>query len=289
MPESGDAQRPMPAVLAQSTATETLDSLAREFQQLPIGSLAPAAILLLGGLLLLIVGRHVLRPVLVVTAVLVCAILAPTILGGLFPRVPGLVLTIAGGLLGVCVMALAWRLVLGTATGVIAGFVCAVLAMLAVDAGLVDARSPVDATAPSASGDERHAHSEMVARTPELIQPLVAWADARWVAEPTQVRTLLTAAAAGGGFIGLVLGAWMPHSAAALLTSLVGSIFTLVGAVPLLAKYSDRIARGPHPVGWLLVWIALALAGWLFQTSRAARSKGEAPHTVGSARTSRGR
>jgi len=87
------------------------------------------------------------------------------------------------------------------------------------------------------------------------------------------VRTLLTAAAAGAGFVGLVLGAWMPQSAAALLTSLVGSILTLVGAVPFLAKYSDRIASGPHPIGWLLLWLALALGGWLFQTSRAARTQ----------------
>ena len=56
-------------ILMQGSATDTLDSLAREFQQLPIASLAPALVLLLGGLLLLIAGRHFLRPVLVVTAV----------------------------------------------------------------------------------------------------------------------------------------------------------------------------------------------------------------------------
>ncbi|MEY2714506.1 MAG: hypothetical protein RIT24_849, partial [Planctomycetota bacterium] len=30
-------------------------------------------------------------------------------------------------------------------------------------------------------------------------------------------------------------------------------------------------ASGPHPVGWLLLWLALALAGWLYQTSRVAK------------------
>lgn len=261
----------------QTSAAETLDSLAREFQQLPVSSLAPALLLLLGGLLLLIAGRHFLRPVLVVFTVLLCAMLAPSVLGGTFQRVPGWLLAVAGGLLGLSFMALAWRLVLGAATGVIAAFACAVVAMLAVDAGWIDARSPADAGAPGATAAELSMHREMVNRAPDVIHPLVAWADSRWIVEPPQVRTLLTAAAAGGGFVGLVLGAWMPQSAAALLTSLVGSIFTLVGALPLLARFSDRIARGPHPIGWLLLWLALALAGWLFQTSRAVRRKGEQP------------
>jgi len=260
-------------ILMQGSATDTLDSLAREFQQLPIASLAPALILLLGGLLLLIVGRHVLRPVLVVTAVLVCAMLAPSLLGGVFPSIHGTVLAVLGGLFGLASMALAWRLVLGAATGLIAAFACAVLAMLAVDAGWIDARSPSDALAPGPSQAEIDAHNTLVERAPEVIHPLVGWADSRWLAEPKQVRTLLTAAAAGAGFVGFVLGAWMPQSAAALLTSLVGSILTLVGAMPFLAKYSDRAASGPHPIGWLLLWLALAIAGWLFQTSRAAKAK----------------
>ncbi len=269
-------------ILMQGSATDTLDSLAREFQQLPVASLAPALVLLLGGLLLLIAGHHFLRPVLVVTAVLVCAMLAPSLLGGVFPSINGTLLAVLGGLFGLASMALAWRLVLGAATGLIAAFACAVLAMLAVDAGWIDARSPNDALAPGPSQVEIDAHNTLVARSPEVIHPLVEWADSRWLAEPKQVRTLLTAAGAGAGFVGLVLGAWMPQSAAALLTSLVGSILSLVGAAPFLAKYSDRIASGPHPIGWLLLWLALALGGWLFQTSRAARAQP-------SARTAHGR
>ena len=253
------------------SAAETLDSLAREFQQLPIASLAPALVLLLGGLLLLIAGRHFLRPVLVVAVVLFCAMLGPTLLGGLLPGIPGGALTVLGGVFGLAAMALAWRLVLGAATGVVAAFACAVLAAMAVDGGWIDARSPADLLAPGPSAEELRAHDALLARSPGLIHPLVDWADARWLAEPTQVRTLLGAAATGGGFVGVVLGSWMPQSAAALLTSLVGSIFTLVGMVPFAAKYSDQIARGPHPIGWLLLWLALALGGWLFQSSRAAR------------------
>lgn len=267
--------------LLQGSATDTLDSLAREFQHLPIASLAPALVLLLGGLLLLIAGRHFLRPVLVVTAVLVCAMLAPSLLGGVFPSINGSVLAVLGGLFGLAAMALAWRLVLGAATGLIAAFACAVIAMMAVDAGWIDARAPGDTLAPGPTQAEVEAHNALVAHSPELIHPLVGWADSRWLAEPKQVRTLLRAAAAGGGFIGLILGAWMPQSAAALLTSLAGSILTLVGAVPFVARYSDRVASGPHPIGWLLLWLAIALAGWLFQTSRDAKASPGARPTHG--------
>ncbi len=112
------------------------------------------------------------------------------------------------------------------------------------------------------------AHAVIIDRAPAIVHPLVHWADARWFAEAPQVRTLLGAAAIGGGFIGFVLGAWLTASSAALLTSMAGSIFMLVGAMPFLARYSDRAAQGVHPVGWLLLWLALSIAGWLFQTWR---------------------
>lgn len=255
---------------AQTTASETLDTLARQFQELPIANLAPALVLFLGGALLLIAGRHLLRPVLVVTTVLLGAMLGPSLLGGIFPRFGGVVLSIVGGLVGLIFMAVAWRLVLGAATGIVAAFACAIVAMLAIDAGLIDARHPNDANAPQIASADAEAHEALVGRSPEIVHGLVHWADTRWLAEPKQVRTFLTAAAAGGGFVGFVLGVWLSESAAALLTSMVGAIFVLVGSLPFIARYSDRVAQGPHPVGWMLLWLALALAGWLFQSSRAA-------------------
>ena len=255
---------------ANNSAAETLDSLAREFQSLPIASLAPALVLLLGGLLLLIAGRHLLRPVLMVVAVLFGAMLAPSLLGPYFPGIGSVVLAVLGALGAVAFMALAWRLVLGVAFGVVAAFLCAFIAMLGVDAGMVDARSPSDPTTVAVAPADAEFHSGIREHAPTAIAPLVRWADARWLAEPSQVRTLLFAAAAGGGFVGLVVGVWLPQSTAALLTSLVGSIFTLVGALPFIARYSDRAASGVHPIAWICLWTALALGGWIFQTSRAA-------------------
>jgi len=260
--------RTMDGTNTAPTATATLDSLAREFQQLPVASLAPAIVLVLSGLILLIAGRHFLRPVMVVTTILFGAMLGPSILGGIFPRLGAVPLAFIGGLAGLVFVAIAWRLVLGAAMGVIAAFACALLAMLAVDAGFIDARSPGDPAQGVLSAEDAEVHRAIVDHAPRLIHPLVDWADRRWLAEPQQVRTLLGAAAAGGGFIGLVLGAWLTQSSSALLTSMVGAIFTLVGALPFAARHFDRVAEGPRPVGWLLLWLALALAGWLFQTRK---------------------
>jgi hypothetical protein len=260
-----------------TAAVETLDAVARQFQQLPVASLAPAIVLVLGGLLLLIAGRHFLRPVLVVVTVLLGAMLGPSVLGGVFPRLGGFVLAFLGGLIGLVFVAIAWRLVLGAATGVVAGFACAILAMLLVDAGFVDARAgDLLHTSPMSAADAE-AHRAVVDRAPAIVHPLVDWADARWRAESEQVRVLLLAAAAGGGFVGLILGAWLTAESAALLTSLVGAVFTLVGAMPFAAKFSDRAAAGAHPLGWLLLWLALALAGWLFQTRKSTPSPAVEP------------
>ncbi len=266
------------STLSSTSAAATLDSLAQQFQQLPVASLAPAVILLLGGLLLLIAGRHFLRPVMVVTTVLLCAMLGPSVLGIWIPSAGGMVLALLGGLLGLVLAALGWRLVLGAATGVVAAFACAFLMMLVVDQGWLDARKPGSAIAPATASADAKTHDQIVGHTPELIHPLVEWADNRWRAEDPQVRTLLGAAAAGGGFVGVVFGAWMTESSAALLTSLVGAIFTLVGAMPFIAKVSDRAAQGAHPVGWLLLWIALSLAGWMFQTRKPGSRDAAAKH-----------
>ena len=108
----------------------------------------------------------------------------------------------------------------------------------------------------------------LLERSPAPIRPLVAWADVKWHAEPPQVQVLLKAAAAGGAFIGLVLGAWLPHGAAAFLTSLVGALFALVGGMQFLLRAIERGDEPVRPFAWLLLWLALSGAGWIFQSWR---------------------
>ncbi|MFZ9880982.1 MAG: hypothetical protein ACO3QC_06230, partial [Phycisphaerales bacterium] len=212
-----------PAALAQAGFESvpddgTLESLAVQIQQLPVASLAPALVLFLGGTLLFVAGRVLLKPVLVVTIVLASALLAVPVLGPLLPSMNGLMLTVLGTACGVLLAAIAWRVVLGAATGAIAAFLCAIVAAMGVEAGLIDARLPSDAPPAEVSLADVAAREATIERTPGIVRPLAKWADARWHAEPAQGRTLFRAAAAGGGFIGFVLGVWLPQSAAALLT-----------------------------------------------------------------------
>ena len=159
-------------------------------------------------------------------------------------------------------------------------FFCALLALLGTDAGLIDARSGTDAPPAAVTLADIADRDRLVERSPAPVRPLVAWADAKWHAESEQVQVLLKAAALGGAFIGLVLGAWLSQGAAAFLTSLVGSLFTLFGGMPFLLRALDRADDPIRPGAWLLLWLALAGAGWLYQSWRsesvAARADGGA-------------
>lgn len=255
-----------------SAARETLESLAVELQSLPIASLAPALVLALAGIVLLLAGRRLLRPVLVVTSIVFGALLGAPLLGGLAPRIGTLGLTLVGGVLGLLLVAVAWRLMYGVALGLVLAFVAALVALIGVDAGLVDARRPTSGSeaalaAPGVDRAEARAaeSSGLLDRTPETVRPLVAWAESRWSGEPAQVRSLLTAAAASGGFVGLVVGSLLPQSAAALLTSVVGGLFALLGGLPLLSRLLGTQDHALPPIAWLGAWLALALVGWLVQ------------------------
>lgn len=266
------------------TAATTLDSFGHQLQDLPIASLVPAGILLLLGLLLLVCGKHLLRPVLVVTIVLAGALLGVPLLGALMPETHGLVLTLLGGLAGAVIAAVAWRLFLGAALGVTLAFFCALLALLGTDAGLIDARSTGDAPPAAVSLSDIADRDRLIERSPAPVRPLVAWAEAKWHAESPQVQVLLKAAAFGGAFIGLVLGAWLSQGAAAFLTSLVGALFTLFGGMPFLLRALDRADEPVRPAAWLLLWLALAGGGWLYQSWRGepetARADGDAPESA---------
>lgn len=250
------------------SANATIDAFSLQLQDLPLASLVPAGILLLLGLLLLVSGKHLLRPVLVIAIVLAGAMLGVPILGGLMPEAHGLVLTLLGALVGAVIAAVAWRLFLGAALGVTLAFFCALVALLGTDAGMIDARSAADAPPASVTLSEYADRERLVERSPETIRPLVAWANMKWHAESDQVQVLLKAAAFGGAFVGLVLGAWLPQGASAFLTSLLGSLFALLGGMPFLLRALERADEPLRPVAWLLLWLALAGGGWLFQSWR---------------------
>jgi hypothetical protein len=265
---------------------QTLESLALKAQSLPLMSLASVVALLVGGLILLLFGQRLLKPVLVAALFLASVLFAPPVLALVFTSIGAGLATALGVAIGVVLAAITWRVALGATTGVVAASLAVLLVISGIEAGLIDARTPTGGTASDAAASTTGADNdgttslaavaardERLARSPEFVRPLVAWADDRWHAEPAQVRTLLKAAAAGGAFIGFVLGVWLPQSSAAFLTSVVGGLFAVSGALPLAAHLAGRPIAPVAPIGWLLLWAALALAGWLFQSSRAERGR----------------
>jgi hypothetical protein len=268
------------ATQGERAAVETVESFGRELQSLPVGSALPAIVLVLLGVALLVFGRHLLRPVLVIAALVGGATLGGAVLGGLLPRLDGLALALLGAALAVVGAALAWRVLFGVATGLVTGFALALTALVLVEAGAVDARAPDDLP-PSTAGslvDADVDRDAMLARTPAAIRPLVAWSHDQWASEEPQVRTLVGSAALAGIFVGFVLGLWLADAAAAALTSLTGALLVLLGGFPSLAALAGRPPGSVSPAAWLMLWIALAAGGWLVQSRRprATAGNGEA-------------
>lgn len=109
-----------------------------------------------------------------------------------------------------------------------------------------------------------------------LLSSVGQWADERWGAMPKPLRTLLMASGAAGGFLGFATGLACPTWAAATLTSLFGSLLVLICGAPLLSRVvsADSLPE-VRPLGWLCLWLGIALAGLIFQS--VTRPKKEPP------------
>jgi hypothetical protein len=103
-------------------------------------------------------------------------------------------------------------------------------------------------------------------RFTEFLRGIGEHAGQEWDALPKPLRTLLMASGAAGGFLGFVAGLAFPTWAAAMLTSLFGSLLVLLCGAPLLSRVvSPEAMPALRPLGWLGAWLGLAAAGWCFQ------------------------
>lgn len=92
------------------------------------------------------------------------------------------------------------------------------------------------------------------------------WVKSRWDGLPAPMRTLLFASGAAGGFLGFVAGISSPAWAAATVTSLLGSLLTLLCGVPIASRFlPDGTIPHLSPLGWLAAWLGLSALGALFQ------------------------
>ena len=260
----------------------TLHEAALRLQELPLLDLAPAGLLAIVGLLLLFYGQKLLKPSLVCAAIIIGAWVAGPFVGMLSPpiasKVPSLLWPILGGIAGLVLIALSWRLLVALTFGIVLAAVFVVGSRALVEAGFIDAQA-----SPSAALVAEDASSTLlsdalvksaakldgvgpaVERVHTAVRPLILWINARWEAEPPQMRTLFLATSATGMFMGVLLGLFLAKDIAALLTAVVGALFLLVGGLPLAERYSTSFAEPMHPFTWMLVWAVLAAIGFFAQ------------------------
>lgn len=281
-----------------------LNDLAEWVRGLPIESLAPAGVLVLGGLLLLAFGRKLLKPVLVVAAIFGGVVVAVRIGHAFAPSMSPLLFAAAGALGGVLAVMLFYRVALALALGAIGAVAAMLIATTAAEFGFVDVgpkpdaetaevapREPIVARLPVGDAERALMSEQMdgvspglgpavlewLDRASRLLAEVGLWIEGLWDAMPRPMRTLLLASAAAGGFFGFAAGITSPAFAAAAVTSLFGALLVLFCGLPILTRFSiaDPLANAP-PVAWLATWVGLALAGWVFQWTTRSKPKRDA-------------
>lgn len=82
---------------------------------------------------------------------------------------------------------------------------------------------------------------------------------------PGPTRTFLIAATAAGAAIGLGIGLLFARAANAAAAAILGAMLLLGCGMPLLESWFPTIRSPSHPLGWIFLGAALAVAGWAFQ------------------------
>lgn len=101
-----------------------------------------------------------------------------------------------------------------------------------------------------------------------------------WESVPPQARTLLAASAGAGGVAGLVMGLLFSRWAISGVAALIGAMMLCGAGLPLAERISGGAVRAPEsPTGWLLLVVALAVAGWAFQSWQRGTAKDAASRT----------
>jgi hypothetical protein len=225
-------------------------------------------------------------------------------------NVSPIVWSLGGAFAGIVVVVALYRLTLAFSVAAIGAVAAMLIATVAAETGLVDVGTkPVIAALSSANdappssepsstasaltlpaGSNEALASQLDQVSPGLGAPIIAWLDrcqtflrtvgdwteSRWEAMPKPMRTLLLASAAAGAFIGFFAGLASPVWAAATLTSLFGSLLVLACGLPLASRVVPPESMPKiSTMGWLCMWLALAITGWMIQWK--SRAKKERP------------
>lgn len=157
-----------PAVSSHpAPASSSIAALAEWVQSLPLESLAPVGVLFIAGMLLLLFGQRLLKPVLVIASVFAGVVIAVRIGNAMQSGLSPLLWSAFGAIAGVLFVSLSYRVVLGVAVGSIGAVVAMLLATTAAELGWID-------VGPQPSSSSTLRAEESSPSRPNVRDPLVA-------------------------------------------------------------------------------------------------------------------
>ncbi len=238
----------------------------------------PAAVGLIAGVVLLLAGGKVLRPIAMLLGAATGGLGGSLLLPGLLPPsvygVPGTGVAMGiGAVVGLVAAAVLFRAAMaaaGAMTFATAGVLGAIISLGGMPTEL-----------PSFAGVENVAtHRVVMASFPlqgteptpteaagKVAEQMWGNATSAWGSLPAESQMRLLISGLGAGLLGLVIGALMPKRAAALVTALFGAGTSLACLtwIAQTAEWPGRQLLEHGPMGWLALWGVVAGAGVIFQ------------------------
>lgn len=281
-----------------------LEQAMASIRAIPASIHLPAAVAVVAGLVLLLAGCRVFRPVYLLAGSAIGALLGalllpnftPDYLGGVPSPVWGLGI---GSILGGLVSLALYRLAMGVTSAVSTALLATLCAMAylttipgavpqttntqrlldsweagAREAGVSLAKtevSRVTSKIKGVSGDTSDpALDSAAATTRAFVDSLFHEGRNYWSGLPGDSRVTLIASLIGGALLGFVLGIAAPRKGAAIVTSLLGAGLLVSGTAWLMAGLDipgrSLLSRGATV--WLGAWLLPAAAGMVFQMTR---------------------
>ncbi len=274
----------------------TVDELAAAVRSLPWAAHALAAGGLVSGLILWCIGRKVLKPIYATIAGLaggafgffglpltgldyVASIPSPYVglaIGGVLGLVIGVALYrfavavsfgAAAGLAGILISATALNLQPQAREATRAAIAALEQQMADVEAEHAAAVQPAEPPSPEAK--QQGAAQAVADQAKAFLSALGEEFSSRWAALQAGDRIVVLGSGAFGIGLGVILGLIMPVRSAMAVTAMFGSAVWLVSAVWLLNAVDspgrELLDRGA--AGWLVIWTAVALIGFIVQRS----------------------
>jgi len=125
------------------------------------------------------------------------------------------------------------------------------------------------------AGEQSEPQTPLAASVRDLIGTVRTELGEAWATVPALDRLVLVGAGAVGGVLGLLFGLAMPKRSAALVTALAGSAVALAGVGYFAGYFSlpGGEALLASPTRWAVIWGMLAIGGFMFQIYRLHRVK----------------